>query len=89
MKKTFTAEDLRYAKAIDLERVTGIHSTAFSAWSSDRAISEKNIIVIAKALGISKSEALRGLDLRRQDNKRCRKVAQMLESLRFPATELA
>jgi hypothetical protein len=75
------AEDLRYARAIDLQDLTGLDASNFAAWSSTRHISEKNLGVIAAALGMEKSEVLRGFELRRQDTKAAKAVTEKLSAL--------
>jgi hypothetical protein len=81
MKTILTAEDIRHARAIDLEKLTGIHASNFAAWSNARHISEKNLTVIAQALGMEKPEVLRGFELRRHDNRTAQTVAAKLEAL--------
>ncbi|MEP0923476.1 hypothetical protein [Leptolyngbya sp. ST-U4] len=83
------AEDIRYARAIDLQAITGIDASNFTAWSSRRHISERNLGVIADALGIEKSEVLRGFELRRQDTRMAREVAEKLERLQQLQTRSA
>jgi hypothetical protein len=61
--------------------LTGIHASNFAAWSSTRAISEKNLKIIAQSLGIDKSEALKGLELRRRDVAIAREVQAKFEKL--------
>jgi hypothetical protein len=73
------AEDIRYARAIDLQGLTGIDASNFAAWSSTRHISERNLGVIAKALGMEKSEVLRGFEMRRRDTQTAKDVAAKLE----------
>lgn len=81
MQTILTAEDIRHVRAIDLARLTEIDASNFAAWSSTRHISERNLGVIATALGMEKAEVLRGFELRRHDNRTAQTVAAKLESL--------
>ena len=63
----FQAEDIRHLRHIQLEMLTGIDASNFSAWSNTRGISERNLERIAPRLGMTKGELMKGLDLRRQD----------------------
>lgn len=76
-----TAEDIRYARNIDLAAVTEIDPSNFAAWSNSRGISERNLNLIAQRLGISKLEFMQGLELRRQDAAITREVAAKFEKL--------
>lgn len=84
----FTTEDLRHLRHIELETLTGINASSFSAWTSTRKISERNLEKIAQKLGMTKSELIEGLDLRREDaakSKRVRaKADQLIEFLEIP-----
>lgn len=79
-----TAEDIRHARAIDLSKLTGIDASNFAAWSSSRHISERNLGVIATALGMEKAEVLRGFELRRHDNRTAQEVSAKLEARLTP-----
>jgi hypothetical protein len=76
-----TAEDIRYARNVELATLTGIDSTAFAAWSSSREISGRNLKIIATALGMEKHEVLQGIELRKTDTAIARAVQQKLEAL--------
>lgn len=64
---TLTIDDFRYIRHSQLATLTGIDPSYFSAWSHQRTISERNLERIAQKLGISKTEFLSALELRRQD----------------------
>lgn len=74
-------EDIRHARPIDLERITGINASSFVSWSMGRGISEKNLTVLSEALGMSKAEVLAGLELRREDAAIARQVAEKIDRL--------
>ncbi|MBD2462295.1 hypothetical protein H6G89_14700 [Oscillatoria sp. FACHB-1407] len=76
-----TAEEFRFARAIDLERLTGIDASCFAAWSKTRQISERNLEAIATALSMTKGEVLRGFELRRQDTQLATQVSSRLKEL--------
>jgi hypothetical protein len=76
-----TAEDIRFARNVDLQSLTGIDSTAFAAWQNSRGISERNIKLITDRLEMDKYEFLRGLELRRQDFATARAVQTKLEQI--------
>jgi hypothetical protein len=76
-----TAEDIRYARNVDLASLTKFDATAFAAWSNAREISGRNLNAIAQALGMEKHEVLRGIELRKQDTVTARKVQAKLEQL--------
>lgn len=80
-KMAFTSEDIRYLKHIQLAVLTGIDASNFSAWSSYRRISERNLERIAEKLGMSKSELLEGLELRRKDVQMRRKARAKADRL--------
>ena len=61
------AEDVRRLSTNRLEALTGLAATNFSSWTHKRGISERNLERIAEKLHISKSELLRGIELRRED----------------------
>lgn len=71
-----TIEDVRYVKNIQLQNLTGIDASNFSAWSSHRQISERNLERIAARLGMTKGEFIEALDLRRRDTARA-KIAEI------------
>lgn len=83
-KNILTAEDIRHARAIDLARLTRIDASNFASWSASRHISERNLGVIATALGMEKAEVLQGFELRRRDNQTAQSVAAKLEALLTP-----
>ena len=83
------ADDLRYARATDLQELTGIHASNFAAWTHKRHISEKNLKVIADALGMPKHEVLRGFEMRRKDEVAAREVQAKLEKLITPEAGVA
>lgn len=62
-----TVEDIRYAKNIQLQTLTGIDASNFSAWGNRRGISEKNLDRIAKSIGMTKSQLMEALELKRAD----------------------
>ncbi|MDX2215256.1 MAG: hypothetical protein SFY66_18475 [Oculatellaceae cyanobacterium bins.114] len=84
MLTALTAEDIRYARNVDLQKLTGIHASNFAAWSNNRHISERNLGAIAQALGMEKSEVLRGFELRRKDNQTTAKITERIEALIAP-----
>lgn len=62
-----TVEDIRHLRHTQLSQLTGIDPSNFSAWSRQRRISERNLERMATQLGLSKSDLLTGIELRRQD----------------------
>ncbi|WNZ22719.1 hypothetical protein HJG54_07520 [Leptolyngbya sp. NK1-12] len=84
MNPILTAKDIRHARAIDLARLTGIDASNFAAWSNHRHISKRNLGIIATALGMEKSEVLRGFELRRHDNRTAQTVAAKLARATSP-----
>lgn len=74
-----TPADIRYAKHTQLAELTGFDPSYFSAWSSSRRISEKNLSVIAERLNLTKPQVLEGLELRRQDVAIARRVHDKLD----------
>lgn len=82
-----TIEDIRYVRHVQLEILTGINASNFSAWSSHRRISERNLERIAEGVGMTKSELIQALELRRQDTAiaklaqhKAEKLIQLLDS---------
>lgn len=60
-----TAEDIRYARNIDLAAVTEIDPSNFAAWSNSRGISERNLkrtVCSAKSHQPKKNPATTGLE---------------------------
>jgi hypothetical protein len=62
-----TAQDIRLAKPIVLERLTGIPAPYFFRWSVGRKLNKKSVSRVASALKISPEVVIEGFRLRRED----------------------
>lgn len=79
MIKKLTAEDIRYAKPITLQRLTGIPAPSFFHWSAHRSLTDPSANKIAAKLGLSVEEVRRGFALRRADYFAAKEVELRLE----------
>ena len=75
------AADIRLAKPIVLQRLTGIQSANFCHWSQDREMNTKTIRRIAESLNTSPGEIMEGFRLRRIDSIEIRKTEAKLNDL--------
>lgn len=76
-----TAEDIRYARNVDLSALTNIDPSNFAAWTAKRKLSERNMNLIAERLGMDKYEFMRGLEMKRADVAIAREVQAKFEKI--------
>ena len=64
-----TAEDIRAAKPIVLQRLTGFSSSSFINWSKGQEMNTRTVKLIAAKLGVTPGEVMEGIRLRKVDHK--------------------
>lgn len=76
-----TVQDLRLAKPIVLERLTGIPAPQFFRWSMTRIPSQKSINRVAKALEVEPEIVVQAFELRKADYQAAQIAYQKFEVL--------
>jgi hypothetical protein len=76
-----TVEEIPYLQHSQLARLTQIKANYFSAWMWQRQISERLLGAVAARMGLSESELLRALELKRQEARRARRARAKAERL--------
>ena len=74
-------QDIRLAKPITLERLTGISSACFCHWSADREMTGRSVKRIAVALKTTPAVVLEGFELRRLDYRMAQASYQKFDEL--------
>lgn len=65
---SISAEDIRLAKPIALQRLTGISAASFVHWSNYREMNTRTIRRLAESLHTTPGEIMEGFRLRRIDS---------------------
>ena len=81
MISEISAEDIRLAKPIALQRATGIPAPCFNHWSADRDMTVRTLNRISVALGTTPEVVLKGFELRKQDYQAAKLTSQKFEAL--------
>jgi hypothetical protein len=76
-----TAQDIRLAKPITLERLTGIPAPNFFNWSMSRIPTRRSINRIAVALNVSPEVVEKGFEMRKKDYWEAQEAHKKLDKL--------